>query len=298
MENQTQQLEHSQKTDSLEAVISKNPTIGFNKYSHLKTKKKSDLTEEEIFQIEDFEFNKNTQSEEQRNNYYDYFSKIHESKPKSEFSITAKALWNLFKHNFQAVNNRPFIKIEGITIKNLEPIIYYFSKDKRFFECENLSKLSEPSFDKGLLIIGTYGNGKTSTMKVFEHIFKGISGITFKGYSANEAVLMFEKCTGDNAEALRTEFQQTMYRGTRYFDDLKTERIASNFGKVNIFKEILEERYNKKSKTFITCNYKDGFDGDLEIATDEFGEKYGARVYDRIFEMFNIIEFKGKSFRK
>jgi hypothetical protein len=204
-------------------------------------------------------------------------------------------LFNLFKSKFREVNGRPFIKVAGITIKNLEPIIYYFSKDNRFFECENLSHISEPSFEKGLLIIGNFGNGKTSTMKVFEEIFKGIPDFGFKSFSANEAVTMFEKC---NSDVDRDEFEKMMWYGIRNFDDLKTERIASNYGKVNIFKEILEERYRLKSKTFLICNFKEGYEDDLQAAIDELGEKYGGRVWDRVYEMFNIIEFKGKSFRK
>ena len=218
-----------------------------------------------------------------------------ESEKETEFKIKAKALYDLFKDKFNEVAGRPFIKIEGITIKNLEPIIYYFSKDERFFESENLCKLSEPSFDKGLLIIGNFGNGKTSTMITFEKIFQNIKGVSFKGYTANEVVGMFEKCSDDIS---KKEFERKVNFGNRYFDDVKTERLASNFGKVNIFKDILESRYNNKVKTFITCNFKDGFEGNIEVALEEFGEKYGGRVHDRLFEMFNIIEFKGKSFRK
>jgi hypothetical protein len=291
MENQQQP---SQKTGEIEI-----PDIGIRKYEYLKSLKPELRTETQKQQIETFEAKKRQATPEQIDLQHNYFDKIHAPKDQKEFSISARHLWELFKYNFEKVNKRPFEKVAGITIPNLEPLIYYFSKDDRFFECKNLSKLSEPSFDKGLLIIGTFGNGKTSTMKVFEHIFKGISGITFKGYSANEAVVMFEKCSSD---ILRDEFEKTMFNGNRYFDDVKTERMASNFGKVNIFKEIFEERYNrmtsKNIKTFITCNYKDGFEGDIEVAVDEFGEKYGGRVYDRIFEMYNIILFEGKSFRK
>ena len=293
MQNQPQQQEHLQKTDNIEIAI-----IGIRKYEFLKSLKSENLTEEQKKQIEVYESKQRFVTPEQIEKQNTYFDKILQPKPVKKFTISAKVLWELFKSNFQIVNNRPFIKIEGVTIKNLEPLIYYFSNDNRFFECENLSKISEPSFEKGLLIIGNYGNGKTSTMKVFEKIFKGIPEIGFKGYSANEAVLMFEKCTGDEADILRKEFEKTMWKGIRYFDDLKTERIASNFGKVNIFKEILEERYRLQSKTHITCNYKEDFENDLQAAIDEFGDKYGGRVWDRVYEMFNIIEFKGKSFRK
>ncbi len=272
-----------------------NLVIGRNKYNNLKSFKNEDLSDEQKKQIEEYENRNRSESPEQIEKTKKYLQGLLVPVEKKEFSISAKELWVLFKSHFQITNNKPF-EITEFTIKNIEPIIYYFSKDERFFECDNLKKeLSVPNFDKGLLIIGNYGNGKTSIMKVFENIFKGIVGVGFKGYSANEVVTMFEKCSSD---VDRDEFEKIMWRGTRYFDDLKTERIASNFGKVNIFKEIIEERYNRKSKTYVTCNYKKDFPDDLNAALDEFEDKYEGRVYDRIFEMFNIIEFKGKSFRK
>jgi hypothetical protein len=270
--------------------------IGINKYQDLKSRKTEDLTQEDKLQIEAYENKQKTATSEQIENRAKHVQRILEPKVVPEFSITARQLWRLFKLNFPVVNKRPFIKIEGVTIKNLEPLIYYFSRDERFFECDNLNKnLSVPSFDKGLLVIGNFGNGKTATMKVFEKIFKGIPGVGFKGYSANEVVTMFEKCSTDLA---RDEFENQIWKGIKYFDDLKTERIASNYGKVNIFKEIIEERYNRKAKTHVTCNYKKDFPDDLIVALDEFEDKYEGRVYDRLFEMYNIIEFKGKSFRK
>jgi len=271
------------------------PIIGIHKYNELKSFSSDKLTEDQKSQIAAYESKNVEATDEQLAFRAKWVQIVHSPKSKPKFSITARKLYNLFKANFQKICERPFIKIEGVTIKNLEPLIYYFSKDERFFQCENLSRISEPSFDKGLLIIGNYGNGKTSAMKVFEHIFKGIPGVGFRSFSANEAVTMFEKLSSD---VDRDNFEKIMWRGIINFDDLKTERIASNYGKVNIFKEILEERYRLKSKTFLICNFKEGYEDDLQAAIDEIGEKYGGRVWDRIYEMFNIIEFKGKSFRK
>ncbi|TDO68777.1 DNA replication protein DnaC [Flavobacterium chryseum] len=271
------------------------PIIGIHKYNELKSFSSDKLSDFQKAQIDSYESKNKEATPEQIDSRANYVRKLFEPKPRIEFSITAIKLFNLFKANFAEVNGRPFIKIKDITIKNLEPLIYYFSKDDRFFNCDNLSNISEPSFEKGLLIIGNFGNGKTSTMKVFEKIFKGIPDVGFKSYSANEAVVMFEKC---NSDIDRDEFEKVMWRGIKNFDDLKTERIASNYGKVNIFKEILEERYRLKSKTFLICNFKEGYEDDLQAAIDELGEKYGGRVWDRVYEMFNIIEFKGKSFRK
>lgn len=290
MENQAQK----QASTGIDNQISS--IIGINKYLHLKSLKTENLTEEQSSQIKSYESKQKKATAEQTEREIKHFERIFQPEEKKEFSITAIQLWKLFKSKFPEVNQRPFIKIEGVTVKNMEPLIYYFSKDERFFECENLRKeLSVPSFDKGLLIIGNFGNGKTSTMKVFEKIFKGIPEVGFKGYSANEVVTMFEKCSTD---VDREYFENQLWRGIRYFDDLKTERIASNFGKVNIFKEIIEERYNRKAKTHVTCNFKKDNPGDINAALDEFEEKYDGRVYDRLFEMYNIIEFKGKSFRK
>jgi DNA replication protein DnaC len=120
------------------------------------------------------------------------------------------------------------------------------------------------------------------------------TNIRFKGYSANDVVNKFEACQNPLD---KEEFYKTMNYGTRYFDDVKTERTANNYGKAELMKDILEARYINKVRTYITCNYKDGADEDVEIALLEFQEKYGNRVYDRLFEMFNIIVFTGDSFR-
>lgn len=289
--------ELSQKTDSPKEGI------GYNKYQNLKNLPFATLTDSEKSQISEFE-SKHLPSLEQREASKIYVRNMLSKKEEQSFKTTALLLGNVFKTNFVLVHGKEFEKNE-FTTNNILPLVYYFAKDKRFFECENLSKLSTPSFDKGLLIVGHFGNGKTATMRVFERIFQNTKGMSFKGYTANEVVGMFEKC---NDDASKKEFERKMNFGSRYFDDIKTERIASNYGKVNIFKDIFETRYNNRiqtvndkiliNKTFATCNYKDGYEGNLEVAVDEFLEKYGGRVYDRLFEMFNVIEFKGKSFRK
>ena len=42
-----------------------------------------------------------------------------------------------------------------------------------------------------------------------------------------------------------------------HIDDVKKERKASNYGTVEIIRDILEKRYDKKIKTFITCNNRE-----------------------------------------
>lgn len=277
--------------------------IGYNKYQNLKNLPESTLSEFERKQIFDFEQNR-LPTKEQSEASKKYIRNMLSEKPKNTFKMKAVTLWKVFKRNFFETTGKEWI-INDITSKNLEPLIYYFTEDERFFKCENLSNLSEPNFDKGLLIVGTFGNGKTSVMKAFEKTFASTKGMAFKGFTANDIVTLFENCNDGQS---KSDFKRKVNAGSRYFDDVKTERMASNFGKVNLFKDILETRYNNRivnsngvkrtNKTFITINYKEGFEGDVKAAIDELGELYGGRVYDRLFEMFNIIEFKGTSFRK
>ena len=282
--------------------------IGRNKYKALKKFDLTDLSEHNLNlfsnefnnlpvstalrQIEDYEKKHITPQIEANKKYFDTLKK-EAGKIIEVPQLTKNNLWNLFRQSFYKNENRNFI-VNKTTLDNLQPLFYYFLGDKNFKKSKALSNLSSPSIDKGLLIIGTYGNGKTSIFKAFETALRS-TNIRFKGFTANEVVNRFEACVRPTD---KDEFYKTMNYGTRYFDDVKTERTANNFGKAELMKDILEARYINKVRTYITCNFKEGADGDVELALLEFRDKYGNRVYDRLFEMFNIVVFKGESFRK
>jgi hypothetical protein len=296
MENHLpQETVKSISTDIFSSVKS---LIGFNRYSFLKSLSEEDLSDDEKQQIVNYE-EKHIPTPEQLEKQFNYNKKIREREIKTEKKFTKKELWIAFQKTFKEVHGKEFVYNDEI-LENIKPLMFYFLRDENFFSCKNLSNLSEPSFEKGLLIIGNFGNGKTATMEVFEKIFKTINSISFKGYSANEVVNMFEKINPMLKDQVlnRSEFDKMMHTGKRYFDDVKTERHASNFGKMNLMKDILEVREKNNLVTHLTCNFKDGFENDLQVGLDEFEEKYGNRLYDRLFKMFNIIVFNGKSFRR
>jgi len=206
-----------------------------------------------------------------------------------------KSFWKFFKKNFAELNGKALV-VTNEFLENAKPLFYYFLGFDDFFKCSRLCEdISEPKFEKGLLIIGGCGVGKTVIMRTFEKCYKYDHKNRFKMFTANEIVNMYEKCT---TQYDKDAFFKRMKSGTICIDDLFTERVANNFGKVDVLKEILEERYALGKKTYITCNYADGFDGDVEATLQVFARRYGNRVYDRFFEMFNIIEFKGKSQRR
>lgn len=116
-------------------------------------------------------------------------------------------------------------------------------------------------------------------------------------------LILFSNEIVESYEVLESPLQQKQFwlrmnRGTRCFDDVKTERTASHYGKVNLFKDILEKRYNQGMTTYITCNYDADHPHDFQAGLAEFGKLYGGRLFDRIFELFNLVEFKDMSFRR
>ncbi|UYW01770.1 hypothetical protein K5I29_02270 [Flavobacterium agricola] len=276
--------------------------VSKKEYEFLKRFK--NLTEEEESKIRRFEQeNKPKQVLVPKNN---------KKRTQGEF-LTKETLWKVFLKEFYIQNNRNFIKTHD-SVVNVSSVMKYFLKDETFFDSVNLiasfdGKKLTPSFDKGLLIIGNYGNGKSSMMKAFAD---GINKVYTEAYNEGwqtlpewqsirfgfhrvvDVVTEFEGV--DNPEAKNLFFKRYS-RFRHLYDDIKKEKMASNFGKTNLMKEIIEKRYDNKSKTFLICNYDDNFPNSVENALLEFGTIYGGHIFDRLFEMFNILEFKGKSFR-
>lgn len=261
--------------------------ISYRKYSFLKSLKTA-ISDEEKKQIEEYEAqNVSNISKEQK----EYSKKVFQEPIKKEnFIVKYEVLLQRFLDKYK--------ELEGVNfnlerLDQINTILYYFSEDERFFKCPNLSPMSKPSFEKGLLIIGSYGNGKTSTMKTLKELFL-FTPLSFKAYTANKIVSTFEGYT-DVLD--RHSYIERTKVGDAYFDDVKAEKIASNYGKFNLMREILDHRSTIKAKTYITANYKEGHGVDLKLGIDEFLERYGERVHDRLFKMFNIIEIHGSSLR-
>jgi len=209
--------------------------------------------------------------------------------------LVKKELWKRFKHFFKLSTNTDF-ELNDDSRKNVSIVFQYFLRDEQFFSNPCLRpELSVPSFKKGLLIIGGYGIGKTQIMLAMEQALLSFGHRGFKFYSVSDVVQKYEICSLPNDKA---EFYRNMNAGIILFDDITAERIANNFGHINIIREVLEQRYARGKITHGILNYKEGCKGDLDETLNLLNEKYGNRFYDRIFEMFNLVEFTGKSLRR
>ncbi len=232
---------------------------------------------------------------------------------KNPKEINVESFFETFLQAFYFYQKKEFnlIKNDGEGRKFVRTLCAYFLQKNSFCKSPILNKKSVPDLDKGLMVIGNYGTGKTSVFNTFHKMFfnasrdnikvklkdnsfinLGLFNLNFSFHSSNDIVREFECLKSPEEKKI---FWQKYANGTRYFDDLTTEHQASNFGKIELFKDVLEHRYSNKAKTFVSLNFNGN---SVEETLDFLAEKYGERVYDRLFEMFNIIELKGKSFRK
>jgi len=267
--------------------------------------------------------------EDSKKNQAEYMKIVREGKKRPFETIpgikpNVSNLYHGFLQAFKVLNNKDFELTED-SILNIKAVVKYFAYDKTFFECERLIKnISDrqltPSFQKGLLLVGDYGNGKSSIMQAFEYLIDHNYKISLEKKWDNlpewkNLRFKFRTCRNiaSEYEFLKKDDSKqdfiTKYSIFDYcFDDITKEQIASNYGLKNVIQIILENRYDdifekikqekRINRTFGTLNYHKEYPGNLKIAIQNLGVKYEAHMYDRALELFNIIEFKGKSFRK
>ncbi|NCT10894.1 MAG: ATPase [Flavobacteriia bacterium] len=160
-------------------------------------------------------------------------------------------------------------------------LIAYFLKDEQ--ACFQLNI----DLEKGILLTGPIGCGKTSLMNLMKHLtppeqkfsIKPCRDISFEfiqeGY---EIIHKYSK-------EFRTNPSQPVI--LRYcFDDLGTENNLKYFGnECNVMAEILLSRYDlfisKKIPTHITTN----------LSASEIETTYGNRVRSRLRQMVNLIAY-------
>ncbi|NRD19335.1 hypothetical protein HNV08_04680 [Winogradskyella eckloniae] len=208
--------------------------------------------------------------------------------------ISKAELWKIFTRTFFNMYGKK-LKQDEDALKNLKVIFYYFLRDEKFFKCKNLrSDITTPSLKKGLLIIGGYGLGKSNYFEVFEKVFQNFPSLRFKFYTSKELVQNYEMC---QTPLDKEWFFKDVNRKYMFIDDINSERLASNYGKVDVIEEVLANRYDKKLTTFASCNYTNS-DKCAQQTLEDLGLRYGGRIYDRLHEIFNIIEFVGVSYRR
>jgi DNA replication protein DnaC len=138
--------------------------------------------------------------------------------------------------------------------------------------------------EKGILLSGPIGCGKTSLMNLMKYLAPAENKFSVKPCRD----ISFEFIQ-DGYEVIHRYSKGKLYQAeprTYCFDDLGTENNIKYFGnECNVMAEILLSRYDlfiaKKLQTHITTN----------LSASEIEKHYGNRVRSRLREMVNLIAY-------
>lgn len=168
----------------------------------------------------------------------------------------------------------------------LQLLSWYFSGDERFVQAGY-------SLEKGIMLYGAVGIGKTYLMRQFTSMQRK----PFRMVDCTDIAAEHKKHGEDGIEKYFRDSQiyERNYWGHTHrgwcFDDLGTESDSRYFGnQTNVMERIFEVRYKSHEKlvTHIITN----------LSADQIQERYGLRVRERLREMMNQIHFKAKHSRR
>lgn len=149
--------------------------------------------------------------------------------------------------------------------------------DNTVAKVEKVVKWMYGSRKRGLLLCGTLGNGKTTMLRALKYLF------------GTRAVYVEAQGVYDYFKQNRS-IPSISPKDILLIDDMGVEPASCNdFGDVRYpLTELLMSRYKSNSTTVITTN----------STFDEIGEIYGARIQDRMREMYGLIKYVEPSYRK
>ena len=207
----------------------------------------------------------------------EYNKKISNPDPKPEITSQAYYAW-IYKKAKEEVRDFSLSEAES-KIYNL--LAMYFNNDPKF-EAEGYS------LNKGIMLYGGVGCGKTTTMKLFRDN-------PSQGYGVVECMAIAD---GYKDKEIGASIINTYsFSPAICFNDLGTEietGTSSHYGnKKNVMAEIILNHYERNESKIFKMHFTTNCNA-AKISLD-----YGNRVADRLKEMCNVISLEGiKSKRK
>lgn len=173
-------------------------------------------------------------------------------------------------------------KIHAIDYEIIYQIIAWIVNDEKACKKYNISR------DKGILLSGQVGCGKTSLMKLFATLTP--MSRSYRVKPAREITMEFSK---EGYDVINRYSRSVRSPKPICFDDIGVEPPMRYFGdQINVVGEILLTRYelfiSKRIQTHATTN----------LNSEELESRYGSRVRSRLREMVNVIAFSPESLDK
>lgn len=141
----------------------------------------------------------------------------------------------------------------------------------------------------GLLLAGTCGNGKTTTMRAVQSVVQLLNNTRYRsGERIGNRLLEAKEIAQLSGKPEQLTAYQTI--PLLFLDDLGREPTeVMQYGNVTSpITELLEYRYNQRLTTIVTTN----------LEPSDVRQKYGDRIADRFNEMFALVSYTGASYRR
>lgn len=181
-----------------------------------------------------------------------------------------------------------------------EPIFnllcHYFSGSREFIALASNMGVNNPSLDKGIVLAGNFGTGKTWLMSLFRKNNRQVYHVE----EAKDIAFAYQK-NGDEAvekykQKITNAFNDPVVFFQKFsgicFEDIGAEDVKNNFGnKANVIGDLIEARYANECMGI-------WFHGTTNLTTAKFEQFYGGRVTSRLREKVNFIELGGPDRRK
>lgn len=189
---------------------------------------------------------------------------VYKSNVEKQVRFKAKCNSTEFATAFLGYFSFPFI-VDELNTGVINQLFYYLNKSENF----------QGNPEKGIMLVGSIGSGKTVIMDSF------ISVIEIYGRR------IIEKIQAGDITKIIADGNDHYNKRPIYIDDLGKEPLEFvHYGSVlRPFEDFLDIRYRNSAITFATSN----------LSLDDM--KYNKHTKDRIVEMFNILVLPGKSRR-